>query len=417
MITIDKHTKGRVITVLHKTIELLTVSLLLLTLNLNAITFTEALSMLHNHESVESALFKHKAQSEKARLKGSWGDPTFKIAAKNFPVETLSFEQTPMTGVEFGISQKIPLTSKYDKIKHAFDSLSQAYQYEAEDKKKNLTKAFWDILILKRKISEELSILKDESLWIEQILKVSDRLYTTGKVSQQAILEIQIRKAEVERDISNKDYELSQIKDRLIYLIGDTQVEEQSIPWASLQTSAGERIDYRELGLQEKLNAKEYSLNASRLNQIPDMTVSLGYTKRSDIDQHGDFITAAVSIPLPISDQRDSQYSMAMQEKFQALRHYEDYKRVKNREISVISKEIQKIISEIDILDNKIIKFAMNSRYITSKSYGIGNATYIELLQSELKLQNILMHKVALTAQRDMKRVALKYINGEPLHD
>ncbi len=402
---------------LYRTIKLFTASILLLTLNVNATTFTEALSILHKHESVESALFKHKAQSEQARLKGSWGDPTFKIAAKNFPVDTLSFEQTPMTGVEFGLSQKIPLTSKYEKIKNAFDALSKAYRYEAKDKKKNLTKAFWDILILERKISGELSILNDESLWIEQILKVSNRLYTTGKVSQQAILEIQIRKAEVERDISNKNYELSQIADRLFYLIGDTHIEKQSIPWGSLKESTNERVDYRELGLQEKLNAKEHSLNASRLNQTPDMTVSLGYTKRSDIDRHGDFISAAISFSLPISDQRDSQYGMAMQEKFQALRHYEDYKRAKNREIALVSKEIQKLISEIEILDNKIIKFAMNSRYITSKSYGIGNATYIELLQSELKLQNILMHKVELEAKRDMKRVALKYIKGEPLHD
>ncbi len=402
---------------LYRTITLFTASILLLTLNVNATTFTEALSILHKHESVESALFKHKAQSEQARLKGSWGDPTFKIAAKNFPVDTLSFEQTPMTGVEFGLSQKIPLTSKYEKIKNAFDALSKAYRYEAKDKKKNLTKAFWDILILERKISGELSILNDESLWIEQILKVSNRLYTTGKVSQQAILEIQIRKAEVERDISNKNYELSQIADRLFYLIGDTHIEKQSIPWGSLKESTNERVDYRELGLQEKLNAKEHSLNASRLNQTPDMTVSLGYTKRSDIDRHGDFISAAISFSLPISDQRDSQYGMAMQEKFQALRHYEDYKRAKNREIALVSKEIQKLISEIEILDNKIIKFAMNSRYITSKSYGIGNATYIELLQSELKLQNILMHKVELEAKRDMKRVALKYIKGEPLHD
>lgn len=402
---------------LYRIIKLFTASILLLTLNVNATTFTEALSILHKHESVESALFKHKAQSEQARLKGSWGDPTFKIAAKNFPVDTLSFEQTPMTGVEFGLSQKIPLTSKYEKIKNAFDALSKAYRYEAKDKKKNLTKAFWDILILERKISGELSILNDESLWIEQILKVSNRLYTTGKVSQQAILEIQIRKAEVERDISNKNYELSQIADRLFYLIGDTHIEKQSIPWGSLKESTNERVDYRELGLQEKLNAKEHSLNASRLNQTPDMTVSLGYTKRSDIDRHGDFISAAISFSLPISDQRDSQYGMAMQEKFQALRHYEDYKRAKNREIALVSKEIQKLISEIEILDNKIIKFAMNSRYITSKSYGIGNATYIELLQSELKLQNILMHKVELEAKRDMKRVALKYIKGEPLHD
>ncbi len=405
------------IVVVTKMIKVVAASVLLLSLNANATTFEEALLKLEQHESVESAHFEYKARSEEAKIKGSWGDPKFKIAAKNFPIDTLSYAQTPMTGVEFGISQKVPLTSKYGKIKHAFDALAEAYHYEAKDKKENLTKAFWEILILKRRLSEELSILNENSIWIEKILKVSKRLYATGKVSQQAILEIQIRKAEIERDISNKGYDLSQIDNKLIYLIGGDKVEERSIPWASLQKNTGKQVDYKELGLQEKLNAKEYNLNASRLNQIPDMTVSLGYTQRSDIDGQGDFISAAITFPIPISDERDSKYTMAMQEKFQALSHYENYKRAKDRDIALISKEIQKLISEIEILDNKIIKFAMNSRHITSKSYGIGNATYIELLQSELKLQNILIHKVRLEAKRDMKRVALKYIKGEPLHD
>lgn len=402
---------------IHKIIKILTASILLLTVNARAITFDEALLMLERHESVESALFKYKARSEEAKLKGSWGDPNFKIAAKNFPVDTLSYDQTPMTGVEFGISQKVPLTTKYGKIKSAFDSLSEAYRYEAKDKKEKLIKAFWEILILKRKISKELSILKEDNTWIEKILTVSSRLYATGKVSQQAILEIQIRKAEIERDINNKNYEQSQIDDRLIYLIGNAQVEEQSIPWKSLETGTTETVDYKELGLQEKLKAKEYSLIASKLNYVPDMTVSLGYTQRSNIDGNGDFISAAISFPIPISDEKDSKYGMAVQEKFQAVKHYENYKRAKSRDIMLVSKEIKKLMSEIEILNNKIIKFAMNSRYITSKSYGIGNASYIELLQSELKLQNILMHKVTLEAKKDMKRVALKYIKGEPLHD
>ena len=402
---------------IYKTIKIFLASILLFTVNAKAITFEEALLVLQKHESVESALFKYKASSEKAKLKGSWGDPNFKIAAKNFPVDTLSYNQTPMTGIEFGISQKVPLTTKYGKIKSAFDSLSQAYHYEAKDKKEKLTKSFWEILILKRKISEELSILKDDSLWIEKILKVSSRLYETGKVSQQALLELQIRKAEIERDINNKNYEHSQIDDKLIYLIGNTKIEKQSIPWSSLRAGVTETVDYRDLGLQKKLKAKEYSLRASKLNYVPDLTVSLGYTQRSNIDGSGDFISAAISFPIPISDERSSKYEMAVQEKFKISKEYENYTKTKNRDIAILSKDIEKLISEIDILENKMIKFAINSRKITSMSYSVGNSSYVELLQSELKLQKFLMEKVMLEAKRDSKKVTLKYIKGEPLNE
>ncbi len=71
----------------------------------------------------------------------------------------------------------------------------------------------------------------------------------------------------------------------------------------------------------------------------------------------------------------------------------------------------------MSILKEKTIKFARNSREITAKSYGLGNSTYVELLQSELKLQKILMNKVMLEAKRDIKRATLKYVKGEPLNE
>ncbi len=383
----------------------------------NAITFEKAIIVLSTHESVDSVNFKSKALSEEAEFKGSWGDPKFKIAAKNFPKDSLKDDQTPMTGIEFSVSQKIALTTKYGNIEDAFKSLSNAYQFEADDKKEALTKAFWEILIFKRKVSEELGILRENKTWISKILKVSKRLYSTGKTSQQALLDIQIRKSEIESELNNKKYELSQIDDRLKYLIGTSDVEETSIPWKSLKTSSDKLKDNKELSLKEKLKAKDLALTASKQNYVPDLTVSLGYTKRSNIDGNGDFVGAAISFPLPFSGEKYSKHGQAVQEKYMAVKNFENYKRQKNRDISVLNKEIDKLLGELSILKDKTIKFARNSREITSKSYGLGNSTYVELLQSELKLQKILMHKVMLEAKRDIKRATLKYVKGESLNE
>ena len=382
-----------------------------------AITFEKAIKALQSHESVDSVRFKSKALSEEAELKGSWGDPKFKIAAKNFPKDSLKDDQTPMTGIEFGVSQKIALTTKYGNIEDAFKSLSNAYQFEADDKKEALTKAFWEILIIKRKVSEELEILKENNTWISKILKVSKRLYSTGKTSQQALLDIQIRKSEIESELNNKKYELSQIDDRLKYLIGTADIKTASIPWKSLKTSSDKLKDNKELSLKEKLKAKDLALSASKKNYVPDLTVSLGYTKRSDIDGNGDFVGAAISFPLPFSGEKYSKHGQAVQEKYMAVKNFENYKRQKNRDISVLHKEIEKLLGELSILKEKTIKFARNSREITAKSYGLGNSTYVELLQSELKLQKILMNKVMLEAKRDIKRATLKYVKGEPLNE
>ena len=363
-----------------KMIKHFMIPILFVSLNANAITFNEAVEALKKHESIEAVSFKSKALGEEAELKGSWGDPKFKIAAKNFPKDTLEKDQTPMTGIEFGVSQKIALTTKYGNIEDAFSSLSKAYQFEADDRKEALTKGLWEILIIKRKVTDELSILNENNSWISKILKVSKRLYSTGKTSQQALLDIQIRKSEIEGEISNKKYELSQIKDRLNYFIGTADIKESSIPWNSLNPGTKQIKDNKELSFKEKLRAKELILTASKLNYVPDLTVSIGYTKRSNIDGNGDFVGAAISFPLPFSGEKYSKHGKAVQEKYMASKKYENYKRKKVRDISVLIKEVDKLLSELNIINEKTIKFAHNSREITSKSYGLGNSTYVELL-------------------------------------
>lgn len=383
----------------------------------SAMTFGDAIKVLQQHESIDAIKYKSKAVNEEASLKGSWGDPKFKVAAKNYPKETLKDDQTPMTGIEFGLSQKIALTTKYGNIEDAFKSLSNAYQFEANDRKEALTKGLWEILIIKRKVSEELKILEENNAWISKILKVSKRLYSTGKTSQQALLDIQIRKSEIESELNNKKYELLQIDDRLGYLVGSADIDSKSIPWKSLESNSSKWKDNKELSLKEKLKAKDLVLSASKLNYVPDVTVSLGYTKRSNIDGNGDYIGASISFPLPFSGEKYSMHGQAVQEKYMAVKNYENYKRQKNRDISVLSKEIKKLLDELNILKERTIRFARNSRAITAKSYGLGNSTYVELLQSELKLQKILMNKVMLEAERDIKRATLKYVKGEPLNE
>ena len=237
------------------------------------------------------------------------------------------------------------------------------------------------------------------------------------KRQQQAILDIQIRKSEIESELTNRNFELSSIDDKLIYLIGSSAIDPKSIPWSKLGESSVTKIDNKELSFKQKLRAKDLSLTAAKLNYVPDLTVSLGVTKRSNIDGNGDFVGASISFPLPLSETKYSNHGKAVEEKYMALKNYENYKKKKLRDVSVLTKDLKKTVSELNILKTKTLKYAQNSRKITSKSYGLGNSTYVELLQSELKLQKILMQKVMLEAKRDIKKVTLKYVKGESLNE
>lgn len=390
-----------------------------ISISANAATFKDLVKNLDKHDQVLKAQKLADALKHKARVSGSWGDPVFKLAAKNFPVDSLKDNETPMTGVEFGLAQKIALSTKYGNQRNAQESMARAMNYQSHDIKQGLVKSLWEIVILRRQILEEINILDDNYNWIKKILKVSKKLYANGRTSQQAILDIEIRKSELEAELSNKKFTLKQLEQQLLYITDGERIDYKSIPWKALGQSRKKpkKIDFKELALKEKLRASEYKLTASKQNFVPDIMMGVGYTKRSDIDNRGDFISASISFPLPFSSTKYGNYSQNVQENYAAKRELKDYERSKNRDVEVLNFEIEKISSEIDLLAQKTIKFARNSRKITAKSYSLGNSSYVELLQSEIKLQNKLIKKIMLQAQRDMKIVALKYKLGESLYE
>lgn len=377
------------------------------------ITFNQAVEKIRKHESVQVLQGHSQVVSEQARIDGSWGDPVLAISAKNFPEKNLDQRESPMSGVEFSLSQKISLSKKYGVQQDALQANSRSFYYDAKDKQQFLVKVLWELLIIEKRISSEINILKENQQWINKILKVSKKLYANGKISQQAILDIQIRSSEIDSSVKNKEFELSQLNIKMIYLIGTSKIQSYSIPWKSLDSQTNKAVDNKLLSFKEKIKSTQLNINASKLNYIPDIQLTVGVTKRENIDGVGDFVGASVNFPIPLSDKVNSTYLKATHQRYTAVKEFENYKKVKLRETLTLKNEILKIKTQLKTLELRTLKYANNSRTITSKSYELGKSSYNELLQSELKLQNIHTQIISLKMKRDIAKVTLKYIQGE----
>ena len=390
--------------------------ILIFSINSFAYTFKDALKAISNHESVDAISKDALAIKEQADVSGSWGDPMLKLAAKNFPVESLANDKAPMTGVELSIAQKIAITNKYSKMKAAFINKAKAREFDSFKRKDLLIKDLWMVLIESRKLNEERKILKENFQWIQKNLKITKKLYSNGKLSQQALLDVQIRKSELQTEISNKSYELRELSAKLNYLVdAKGLLDTRTIPWNVLSSNSNKREDYSELAFKSNLKASENLLASSKLNYVPDLTVSVGYTKRSDVFDNGDFVSASISFPIPTSDTKYSNHSKASYEKIRSANQLADYKKYKMSKKQEISLSIKKTKNEISTLKSETLKFAENSRKVTSKSYELGETGYIELLKSELKLQTLLLKKTMLRAKLAVSQINLKFLLGESL--
>jgi len=389
-----------------------------------ALTFNQAVIELEKHNTVLSTLDSSKAMQAQAEVQSSWGDPKFMIAAKNVPKNNFDFNVSPMTGIEFSLAKKIPLTHKYSKIYDSFNHKANSYQLQAQNIKRMLISQLWFLAIERKKLTDDLNISKENLDWISKMLKISKKLYSNGKISQQALLEVQIRKSELEAEISNTNYELQKLRLQLDYLLQkkNSELNLDSIPWNLLKhkdslNSQLNTFDYQQRILEEKLDSEQSNVTAHKLSYIPDINLAVGYTKRSDLDRNGDFVGASVTFELPFSSQKYANVENSIQLKYAALKNLKDYELKKNETLNMAHSDIEKIKSDLIILNNKTIHFAQNSRDITAKSYGLGKTTYFELLSAELKLQKLLLKRSSLNATLNKKYVEYKFVNGEKLYE
>ncbi len=392
----------------------------ILSSSLRAESFQELKASLDEHELLQSHLSKAMALREKAGDSGSWGDPTLTVAAVNFPQGSLDQNESMMTGYQFGLSQKLSLSGKYGKMRDSSNAMSESLKAQAGQLKREFTKALWELSAHKEKLVQERIVLKENLDWIENNLKITNRLYSTGKVPQQAVLDIQIRKSELASLIEQNRYAIESVKYQIAALLDfkkPVELNLKTVPWGTLNKwkTALSDEDYREQAIKQELQASDLKLSAQNRNIIPDVTVGISYTKRNDIDGLGDFVGASISIPLPSSDKRYAQKREAVQEKLSAEKRYRHYLNTKPNTLKEIELQILDLENQLMILKKQTIKFAKSSRDVTAKSYSRGGADYLELLRAELQYQNQLMKEISLIAKVKTKKIEYLYINGSKL--
>ena len=101
-------------------------------------TFKDVVDSIKSHDATEVLRKASLALKETAEMRGAWSDPSVRVAFRNFPKNSLKDDETPMTGVEVGITQKIALTTKHRNFKRSFEMLSLSKSLEAEDKRRQL---------------------------------------------------------------------------------------------------------------------------------------------------------------------------------------------------------------------------------------------------------------------------------------
>lgn len=381
------------------------------------IEFSQAFKLLNQHVSVEELKSKAQAQSEKAQSLGSWGDPVLTLAARSLPQDSLSFDESPMSGFNVQLSQKIAVTPKYGQMEKSGQFLADSIDSRAQAQRLQLAYRVWLAAIKWQENSARLEVTQESLQWIEDMLSVSKKRYANGGLSQQAILDIQMRSSELRSNILKLKSQLKEIEAMLSYALpGEHVISFTTVPWNFFEKAFSQAVkDPSEVELERLVESQKLKLSAQRWGQIPDLTLGVGHTKR-EANNFGDAVTFSISMPLPTSTKRYSQKREALSQKRSALHRLTDYKNKKKSRLKELSLKSERVKDQLKILDEQTLSYARSSREIAATSYQNGSLNYNDLLDTELKLQKFQDQRHELMAQWRKSRLESMLLLGHSLN-
>ncbi|SNZ08044.1 Outer membrane protein TolC [Persephonella hydrogeniphila] len=271
---------------------------------LHIVAFSQSIEeIIENHPKIRAIQEKLKSYENRAIYEKSLPDPVLSISVKDIHFSYQPFDRglEPMQAVEIGISQFFPLPKKREKREQIFLKKKDALYYKLISEKQQLMYSLYTTLYKIWEIQEKLKIIDEYKKLAKDLIKLTDTLYSVGKVSQSEVFDIQYFYSNlIEREIflkGKKDELLATLlyfSKKKIDIKPELPADIESLD--SLIKKASKNNPYL-LSIKEKIKLEDYKIKLAKLDYKPDFRFFGSYSYR---DGFRDYISVGVSFNIPL---------------------------------------------------------------------------------------------------------------------
>jgi cobalt-zinc-cadmium efflux system outer membrane protein len=333
----------------------------------------------------------------------SLDDPRLSFTFSNYPVDSFSGDETPMTGKELGLSQTFPFPGKLAAKGEMAEQEALWYKGVYDDGRLQLirkVKDSWYRLFFQDKAIE---ITNKNIALLDDFIRLTETRYQVGKGLQQDVL-----KAQVERSrLMDRLFTLKQQRETILADLNTLLARPTSTPVETPEGVEMTPVDLSLEDLQKKaeenrpLFASYNSLvdqfkaqkHLADLNYWPDFTVSAAYRFRESVQgdpaEGTDFASAGVSFNLPIwREKRHEAVAEAESGVRMAHDRYADFRNRVSFNLHDTYARMEKDRDLVSLYKTGILPQADQTFQSTLTAYQVGKVDFLSLLDSLLKLYN-----------------------------
>ena len=366
---------------------------------LNNLSVKQAILIaLDNNPNLASMNTRFLAMSEIPAQVGAFPEPKLKFNFANIPLDSFALDQTPMTQIQFGITQALPYPGKLALKSQAALNLAEASGADWRDAKRKLIEQtrhqWWQLFYLDR----ALEIVARNQGVLYQFIEVAETKYSVGQGLQQDILLAQVE----EYQLQDKKLQLLSFRRttqaRLNLLMGSNKRQNILIsPIVDEQLpTLGKMSDYLSEAKQSRPDMKRANLlsdaaesrfKLAKKNYYPDFQVGALYGWRKD--QTGlASLQFSMNVPWDISnrqnpakDQRNQEW---LQQKYALLE-------LENRiaeEIESATANYLRATNQMRLFKDAIIPKAEQTVEAMLAGYQVNKVDFLNLLRAQITLFN-----------------------------
>ena len=334
---------------------------------------------------------------------GSLADPVVSFTALNFPVDTFSADQEPMTQLAFGIEQSLPFPGKLALKERAAEFDADAAASNVEEARLrlifNVKQIWWKILYLDRALE---TVSRNQDL-LRQFVQIAQTKYTVGEGLQQDVLLAQVELSRLlDRQVQLRGMRREQTArlDALLDRTADTpvvlpeRVNEALVtlkPESTLYTRAQASRPLLEQRRQE-VEAARTRRDFAQRDRYPDFTLGAAYGFRQGENPDGssrpDLASLRIGMSLPLyagrkQDKAVDQRTSELLQKRYALQ--DDWNKVQ-AEISAAVADYRRASEQVQLFRTGIIPQARQTVASMLAGYQVNKVDFLNLVRSQVTL-------------------------------
>lgn len=358
---------------------------------------------------------------------GQLPDPKLKFSLFNYPTDTFSRTQEPITQLRFGVSQAIPRGNSLDIKSRQTSTRAMFERAKRENQRLQIIQATRKSWLETYYWTHAEQIVRKNITLFAQLVDITEAQYASGKQKQQDVLRAELERSVLDDRITEIRNKQEQARAQLARWIGtdaNRPLSEAFPNIAAVATPAEieTRMEAHPVLKIEAAKVQENKLGVDLAREAykPGFNVGVDYGIRGGTNPDGtnraDFVAGTIVLDMPIfTDKRQNRRLAAAQKlKSAALLSREDTIRAIRSELQKEYADWQRLGERLALYDKTLLHQARLNTEATFNAYQSDETDFNSLVRARITELNTQLQALRIRVDRAKTQANLLYLAGEP---